>query len=115
MTKSSKDQIIPLLTRLRVRYGPHKTDPRLWAATTIEYIDELCHYAPDVLEPAMRQAWKASPQFFPGLGLIVECCESILKSRVVPESHRLEESTPDLEANKKRIREIIDGLDTEIP
>ncbi len=112
--KSSRKQISGLLTRLRVRYGPTKTDPGLWGAMVIEYTEELTRYTPEVLGPAMRQAWKASPTWFPGLGLIVECCEAEKRAQVIPESHQLEENTPDHQEAKRRVRAIIDNLADEM-
>jgi len=78
---------------------------------TIEYTEELCRYPQDVLRPAMRHAWMASRQWFPTLGTIVECCDAIERSQVIPESHQIqEEGTLSHAESKVRVREIIDNL-----
>jgi hypothetical protein len=113
--KTSRDEVIELLSRLRVRYGPHKVDKKLWAQMLKEWAPELTSYDSELLWRGMTKAWRASPEWFPGLGEIIECCESLLPKPSTVEDDLPTEKTPEQMAEgKRRVREIVKSLEDEM-
>jgi len=81
-------------------------DDSLWKANLSRYHEVLGKFTPEVVARACEGAWKAHPDFFPGVGRLVELCAIQEKAVTASQAGRLLPEASFVESDKsKEVRE----------
>jgi len=99
-----------MMMNLRVCYPLRGDDPKVWALTVKKWHQALSHFDITVLGKSFEKAMKQHPDFFPGLGRVIQYAEDFAKTRdnSIP---RLGEGDPFRdEGGKEKAKEIMKQL-----